>query len=72
VSVVINASLAMIWYFEDETTPATDAILDRVSDAGTVVPVLWRLEVANAFQSALRRRRISADYRDESLIELAQ
>ena len=71
-SVVVDASLTMTWYFDDETTPATEVILDRVSDAGAVVPVLWRLEVANAFQSALRRKRISADYRDESLTELTQ
>ena len=68
---VIDASLTMTWYFDDEITPSTEAILDRVSDAGAVVPVLWRLEVANAFQSALRRKRISPGYRDESLTELA-
>jgi predicted nucleic acid-binding protein len=72
VSVVIDASLTLTSYFEDEATSATEAILDRVSDAGAVVPVLWRLEVANAFQSALRRKRISADYRDDFLTELAQ
>jgi predicted nucleic acid-binding protein len=36
------------------------------------VPGLWRLEVANAFQSALPRKRISPEYRDKSLAELAQ
>jgi len=70
-SVVIDASLTLTWYFDDETTQAADAVLDRVSEAGAVVPSLWRLEVANAFQSALRRKRIKARYRDESLIELA-
>ena len=71
-SVVIDASLTLTWYFDDETTPAKEALLDRVSETGAVVPGLWRLEVANAFQSALRRKRISAVYRDESLAELAQ
>jgi len=70
-SVVIDASLTLAWYFDDETTPAADAVLDQVSEAGAVVPTLWRLEVANAFQSALRRRRITTRYRDESLTELA-
>jgi len=70
-SVVIDASLTLTWYFDDETTPAADAVLDRVSEAGAVVPTLWRLEVANAFQSALRRKRITALYRDESLTELS-
>ncbi|HET6607150.1 MAG TPA: type II toxin-antitoxin system VapC family toxin [Rhodopila sp.] len=71
-SVVIDASLTLTWYFDDETTPATEAVLDRVSEAGAVVPGLWRLEVANAFQSALRRKRIPRDYRDQSLTELTQ
>jgi predicted nucleic acid-binding protein len=70
-SVVIDASLTLTWYFEDEATQAADAVLDRVSEAGAVVPTLWRLEVANAFQSALRRKRITALYRDQSLTELA-
>jgi len=71
-SLVIDASLTVTWYFEDETTPAADAILDRVAAAGAVVPTLWRLEVANAFQSAIRRKRITALYRDRSLTELTQ
>ena len=71
-SLVIDASLTVSWYFEDETTPATEAILERVSEAGATVPTLWRLEVANALQSAIRRQRITASYRDQSLAELTQ
>ena len=69
-SLVIDASLTMAWYFEDESTPATDVLLDRVADTGAVVPGLWRPEVANAFQTAIRRQRIDAVYRDASLAEL--
>jgi len=71
-SLVIDASLTISWYFEDETTPATEAILERVSEAGATVPTHWRLEVANALQSAIRRKRITAPYRDQSLAELTQ
>jgi hypothetical protein len=28
---VIDASLTMTWYFDDESTAATDELLDRVS-----------------------------------------
>ncbi len=70
-NLVVDASLTLTWYFDDETTPATEAILDQVSERGAVVPTLWKLEVANAFQAALRRKRITALYRDESLSELA-
>lgn len=35
------------------------------------VPSLWRLEVANSLQMAVRRRRIDAAFRDASLADLA-
>jgi hypothetical protein len=47
VSLVIDASLALTWYFEDEATTATEELLDIVARTGAVVPALWRLEMAN-------------------------
>jgi hypothetical protein len=40
---VIDASLTMTWYFDDESTAATDELLDRVSDTGAVLPAcgIW-------------------------------
>ena len=69
-SLVLDASTTLAWYFDDETTPETDAVLEQVARAGAVVPSLWRLEVANAFQMALRRKRIARSYRDEALAQL--
>ena len=69
-SLVLDASTTLAWYFDDETTPETDAVLEQVARAGAVVPSLWRLEVANAFQMALRRKRITSSYRDEALAQL--
>jgi predicted nucleic acid-binding protein len=66
----MDASLTMAWYFEDESTPATEELLDLVSDRGAMVPAHWRLEVASAFHAAVRRQRIDAVYRDASLAEL--
>jgi predicted nucleic acid-binding protein len=71
-SLVIDASLTLAWYFSDEATPATEALLDRVAANGAVVPMLWRLEVANAFQSAVRRKRIDTAYRDAALTTLGR
>ena len=70
-SLVLDPSLALSWYFEDERTPTGDALLDQVVEDGAVVPSLWRLEVANGFQMAIRRKRIDAAYRDNALAELA-
>ena len=70
-SLVLDTSVTLSWYFEDERTPASLALLHRVAQDGAVVPVLWRLEVANGFASAIRRKRIDRAYRDASLFDLA-
>jgi predicted nucleic acid-binding protein len=70
VSLILDASVTLSWYFEDERTPAADALLDQVSDTGAVVPVVWRLEVANGFQIAIRRKRVDADFRDRAIERL--
>jgi predicted nucleic acid-binding protein len=67
---VIDASLTMAWYFEDESTELTEELFDRVTARGALVPGHWRLEVANAFQSAIRRKRTDAVYRNASLADL--
>jgi predicted nucleic acid-binding protein len=57
---VLDASLAVAWCFEDESTKFTEAILDLLSD-GTeaVVPSIWPLEIANALLASERRKRIA-------------
>jgi predicted nucleic acid-binding protein len=42
----------------------------QVATKGAVVPSLWRLEIANALQMALRRKRVNAEFRDASLADL--
>jgi len=69
-SLVLDASTTLGWYFEDERNAAGDDILDRVTESGAVVPILWRYEVANGLQMAVRRKRIDQPYRDASLAEL--
>jgi len=57
---VLDASVALSWCFEDEASPATDAILDEVRHSGALVPGLWFLELGNVLLQAERRRRIAA------------
>ena len=71
-SVVLDASLTLSWYFEDERTPAIDAVLDRVTEDGAITPGLWRLEVANGLRMAMRRKRIDAAFRDRALAHLGE
>lgn len=69
-SLVIDSSITLAWLFEDERTAGADAVLARVAEAGAVAPPLWRLEVANALQMAVRRQRIDPAFRDASLADL--
>ena len=64
--------MALSWYFEDECSPAADALLDRVAEDCAIVPSLWRLEIANGLQIALRRGRINRAFRDRTLAELGR
>jgi predicted nucleic acid-binding protein len=55
---VLDASATFPWLFEDEASPAADALLDHVAEHGAVVPALWFLECANGLATAERRGRI--------------
>jgi predicted nucleic acid-binding protein len=70
-TLVVDASIAVAWCFEDERSPETDAALEFVGKEGAVVPALWRLEVANGFRSAIRRGRTDRTYRDTALERLS-
>lgn len=54
---VLDASIALAWCFDDEASPATEALLDEVSTHGAVVPTLWHLELGNVLLAAERRGR---------------
>lgn len=69
-SLVIDSSITLAWFFEDERTERADAVMRQVAKTGAVVPSLWRLEIANGLQSAVRRKRINAQFRDASLADL--
>lgn len=56
---VVDASVTMAWCFEDESSPETDAVLDRLGTDAAVVPAVWPLEVANVLLVAERRGRLS-------------
>ena len=56
---VLDCSVAAAWLFEDEATPETDALLDRLADGAARVPLHWRLELGNVLVQAERRGRIT-------------
>ena len=64
---VIDASVALSWFLQEEQSPASDRLFEQLAEEGAVVPSLWRLEIANALQVAVRRNRIDRAYRDATI-----
>ena len=56
---VVDASIALAWCFEDEASAETDAIADEVRSHGAVVPELFHLEIANILLQAERKGRLT-------------
>jgi predicted nucleic acid-binding protein len=63
VSFVLDNSVALTWCFEDERTPATTALLERVGEARALAPGLWPLEALNGLLVAERRGRLDSSQR---------
>lgn len=72
VTLIVDASIVLAWYLVDEVTPQTDAVFEQVARHGGHVPSLWKLEVANSFRTAVRRQRMTKQYRDQSLADLTK
>ena len=54
---VLDSSITMSWFFDDEATTATDELLDQLnSDGRAIVAAHWALEVGNTLLMAERRR----------------
>ena len=68
---ILDSSATLAWIYGDETTEAIRRIFDAIADNGALVPVLWRLEVANSLTMAVRKRRIDLDFRRAALADLA-
>jgi predicted nucleic acid-binding protein len=55
---VLDGSVTMAWCFDDEATPYTNGVRDRLADVKAIVPALWPIEVANATIVGERRKRL--------------
>lgn len=57
--IVIDASVALSWCFEDEADDMSRALLDQAARNVFVVPPIWVLEVGNVLLMAERTGRIT-------------
>lgn len=69
-SLVLDASFAVAWLFASERSRSLRLAVRRVAAESAAVPSLWRLEVANALRSAVRRGRCDQSYADRSIDRL--
>jgi predicted nucleic acid-binding protein len=69
---VLDVSACMPWCCEDESTPASERMLEWAMDGSELhVPSLWVWEILNVVGVTIRRRRITAGRGIEFLTLLA-
>jgi predicted nucleic acid-binding protein len=64
---VVDASVTLPWFLEDERTAFTDSLLDAIDRVDYWAPSVWCLELPNALLAAERKRRIDRDRRLEAV-----
>jgi predicted nucleic acid-binding protein len=68
---VADASVAMAWVVESQSSQATENLLAQAETGASVhVPVLWMFEVASALLILKRRRRIGQQGYDQARLGL--
>lgn len=69
---VLDVSACMPWCCEDETTPASEEMLEWAIEGSELhVPSLWAWEILNVVGVTIKRRRITPDRGREFLAQLA-
>lgn len=71
-TLVLDASMTLAGLFEDEAGDVALEVLRGGIIEGAVVPALWRLEVANALRSAVKRKRCDEVFVDSALQRLTR
>ena len=64
---MVDASVIFAWQFPDEESEIVDHVADMLIDQAAWVPAHWHAEIANGFAIAVRRKRLTRDYRQGAL-----
>jgi len=67
VAFVVDCSVSLAWFLEDERNAFADSILRATQTDDHWVPSIWPLEFANGLLMAQRRRRINREVRLDAL-----
>jgi len=69
---VVDCSIAMAWLFNDEATPKTAALLNRLGAETALVPSWWFIEITNVLAMAERKGRITPTQSDAFITDLSK
>ena len=69
---VIDNSVVSGWYLENQATPYSRAIAERLQDDRAWAPALWEQELANVLRTACLRQRIIAQHAQQVLAQIAR
>jgi len=69
---VVDCSIAMAWLFNDEATPKTAVLLNRLATETAIVPAWWFLEITNVLALAERKGRITPTQSDAFIADLSK
>ena len=67
---VIDSSVALTWVMPDEQAETADHLFAGLDEQEVVTPSHFAVEVANALLTNVRKRRISAAYREQALSDV--
>lgn len=56
---VLDCSVALAWFFPDESSGYADSVMERLDSRRAIAPSIWTLEFLNALLYAERRGRIT-------------
>lgn len=68
--VVVDASIAATWLFDDEADPRAATALAALETMSGFVPQLWHFEMRNILLTARRRQRITSEGLKDRLVAL--
>lgn len=69
---VLDNSVVSGWYLENQATPYTAAIAERLLDDRAWAPAIWELELTNVLRTACMRQRMVAQQAQQVLARIAQ
>jgi predicted nucleic acid-binding protein len=68
---VLDASVGLAWFLDNPVPDVAARVRQSLHEGScAVVPALWRLEVANGFAVAERRRQLASAFTDRCLTDL--